>query len=255
MRKHRLYGFGLALLTVVGAQAILQRPSGATNAAAPTHATGVGHPPLHGTHQFRSSLVADDAGSNSPGWNQITPGVQSDASSAAEAALAAADPTTPQPTGLGSQVQFQKLRALIATFRAEQFNALVATYNLQQYAASIAAGQAATAAAAQATQAAQAAPPAAAAPTTPTTTPATVTPPGGVWAALRQCESGDNYADDTGNGYYGAYQFALATWRGLGYSGLPSQAPPAIQDAAAAQLQARSGWGQWPACARHLGLL
>ena len=51
---------------------------------------------------------------------------------------------------------------------------------------------------------------------------------GGVWASLRQCESGGNYADNTGNGYYGAYQFALGTWHGLGYSGLPSAASPVV---------------------------
>ena len=84
--------------------------------------------------------------------------------------------------------------------------------------------------------------------------PATSAAGGGVWASLRNCESGGNYADNTGNGYYGAYQFALGTWHGLGYSGLPSAASPAVQDQAAQKLQARSGWGQWPACARRLGL-
>jgi hypothetical protein len=77
---------------------------------------------------------------------------------------------------------------------------------------------------------------------------------GGVWAALRNCESGGNYAENTGNGFYGAYQFELGTWHGLGYSGYPNDAPPAVQDAAAAALQARSGWGQWPECSRKLGL-
>jgi hypothetical protein len=97
--------------------------------------------------------------------------------------------------------------------------------------------------------------------TPPTTTPAEAppTPAGGaptaVWARLRQCESGGNYATDTGNGYYGAYQFSEATWLGIGETGFPNQAPPAIQDAAAQRLQARSGWGQWPACSRQLGLL
>jgi hypothetical protein len=84
---------------------------------------------------------------------------------------------------------------------------------------------------------------------------APTTPAGGVWAELRWCESRDNYADNTGNGYYGAYQFSLQTWEGIGYQGLPSNAPPAVQDQAAQRLQARSGWGQWPACAAHLGLL
>ena len=71
---------------------------------------------------------------------------------------------------------------------------------------------------------------------------------------LRVCESGDNYQDNTGNGYYGAYQFSMATWQGLGYSGLPSQAPPAQQDAGATTLQHEHGWGEWPACAAMLGL-
>lgn len=78
---------------------------------------------------------------------------------------------------------------------------------------------------------------------------------GGVWLALRECESGDDYQTNTGNGYYGAYQFALPTWESLGFSGLPSQAPPAVQNEAARMLQARSGWGQWPVCAARLGLI
>jgi hypothetical protein len=74
------------------------------------------------------------------------------------------------------------------------------------------------------------------------------------FARLRQCESGGNYATNTGNGYYGAYQFDLRTWRGRGYSGYPHQAPPATQDQAARELQADRGWSPWPACARRLGL-
>lgn len=74
------------------------------------------------------------------------------------------------------------------------------------------------------------------------------------FARLRQCESGGNYAANTGNGYYGAYQFSASTWRSLGYSGLPHQASAGTQDQAAIRLQARAGWGQWPSCARRLGL-
>jgi hypothetical protein len=77
---------------------------------------------------------------------------------------------------------------------------------------------------------------------------------GGVWAALRQCESGGNYQENTGNGFYGAYQFTESTWTGLGYPGRPDLEPPAMQDQGAQRLQARSGWGQWPACSRKLGL-
>ena len=74
------------------------------------------------------------------------------------------------------------------------------------------------------------------------------------FARLRACESNGDYAANARNRYFGAYQFSPGTWRSLGYAGLPSEAPPAVQDEAARRLQARSGWGQWPACARKLGL-
>jgi hypothetical protein len=74
------------------------------------------------------------------------------------------------------------------------------------------------------------------------------------FAQVRQCESGGNYAEDTGNGFYGAYQFDASTWTGLGFPGRPDQEPAAMQDQAAEELQARSGWGQWPACSAALGL-
>ena len=76
----------------------------------------------------------------------------------------------------------------------------------------------------------------------------------GAFAALAECESGGNYSINTGNGYYGAYQFALATWQGIGYEGYPHEASPAVQDQAARELQALYGWGQWPGCSWYLGL-
>ena len=77
---------------------------------------------------------------------------------------------------------------------------------------------------------------------------------GGVWLQLRECESSDNYQANTGNGYFGAYQFSQQTWTDLGYPSRPDLEPPAMQDAAAQKLQAESGWGQWPACSAALGL-
>lgn len=74
------------------------------------------------------------------------------------------------------------------------------------------------------------------------------------FARLRMCESGNHYAINTGNGFYGAYQFDARTWHGLGYGGLPSSASAATQDAAAQDLQARRGWQPWPGCSRTLGL-
>jgi Transglycosylase-like domain len=79
-------------------------------------------------------------------------------------------------------------------------------------------------------------------------------PAGGVWLELRDCESGDNYQTDTGNGFYGAYQFAGATWSGLGLPGVASDAPYWVQDEAAERLQAQYGWKPWPACSAALGL-
>lgn len=72
------------------------------------------------------------------------------------------------------------------------------------------------------------------------------------WAALRKCESGGNYSINTGNGYYGAYQFNPKTWRSVGGSGLPHQASAAEQDKRAKILYSRSGRGQWPICGRKL---
>ena len=77
---------------------------------------------------------------------------------------------------------------------------------------------------------------------------------GGVWLQLRECESGDNYAENTGNGFYGAYQFSEPTWSNLGYPGRPDLEPPQLQDQAAVKLESESGWGQWPACSAALGL-
>jgi hypothetical protein len=74
------------------------------------------------------------------------------------------------------------------------------------------------------------------------------------FAKVRTCESGNDYGINTGNGYYGAYQFSLSTWEGLGYSGLPSNASPAEQDAAAYKLYQEGGWSSWPACSAMLGL-
>lgn len=75
-----------------------------------------------------------------------------------------------------------------------------------------------------------------------------------VWDRLAQCESGGNWSINTGNGFYGGLQFTASTWRAMGGSGLPHQASKATQIAIAKKLQARAGWGQWPACTAKLGL-
>ena len=76
----------------------------------------------------------------------------------------------------------------------------------------------------------------------------------GVWAQLAQCESGGDPKTNTGNGFYGMYQFTLETWQSLGGTGYPHEADAATQTAMAKKLQAQAGWGQWPGCADKLGL-
>lgn len=66
------------------------------------------------------------------------------------------------------------------------------------------------------------------------------------FACIRQLESGNNYAAPNG----GAYQFLDSTWQSLGYTGSAQDHPPAVQDKAARELQARSGWGQWTVAPR-----
>ena len=72
--------------------------------------------------------------------------------------------------------------------------------------------------------------------------------------ALRWCESTNDYAIDTGNGYYGAYQFSLETWKWLGYEAWPNEASPEVQDQAALDLYEYSNWDAWPSCSVWLGL-
>lgn len=80
--------------------------------------------------------------------------------------------------------------------------------------------------------------------------------PSSTWEALARCESGGNPRAVSASGrYHGLYQFSTSTWSSIGGSGLPSQATPDEQTERAILLQARSGWGQWPHCARTLGLI
>lgn len=66
-----------------------------------------------------------------------------------------------------------------------------------------------------------------------------------------QCESRGNYGINTGNGYYGAYQFSLSTWRAQGGTGYPHRATPATQDEMAFRLFKKVGarsTASWARC-------
>jgi hypothetical protein len=71
-----------------------------------------------------------------------------------------------------------------------------------------------------------------------------------VLEAIAACESGGNPATDTGNGFYGKYQFTLETWAAVGGSGNPAHASEAEQDRRAAMLYAQAGPSPWPVCGR-----
>ena len=68
--------------------------------------------------------------------------------------------------------------------------------------------------------------------------------------AIAACESGGNPSTDTGNGFYGKYQFTQETWEAVGGTGNPAAASEAEQDRRAAQLYATAGPSQWPVCGR-----
>ena len=77
---------------------------------------------------------------------------------------------------------------------------------------------------------------------------------GGVWDRIAACESGGNWAINTGNGFYGGLQFTLGSWAAVGGSGNPANASREEQISRGQMLQARQGWGAWPACSAKIGL-
>jgi len=82
---------------------------------------------------------------------------------------------------------------------------------------------------------------------TTSTAPRSEVESGGTLACIRRYEQGeDGYTTNTGNGYYGAYQFDLPTWRSVGGTGLPSDAEPWEQDMRAEMLRSLRGLAPWP---------
>lgn len=72
-------------------------------------------------------------------------------------------------------------------------------------------------------------------------------------AKLRACEVRGQphpYQTNTGNGFYGAYQFTVSSWAAVGGHGMPQNATPAEQDYRAVRLLKLQGPGAWPVCSR-----
>jgi resuscitation-promoting factor RpfC len=68
------------------------------------------------------------------------------------------------------------------------------------------------------------------------------------WDAVAQCESGGNWAANTGNGAYGGLQFKQATWSSNGGFGSPAAASREEQIRVAENVLASQGAKAWPTC-------
>ncbi|MXP22657.1 transglycosylase [Gordonia sp. HNM0687] len=71
------------------------------------------------------------------------------------------------------------------------------------------------------------------------------------WNQVAQCESGGNWAINTGNGYHGGLQFSPSTWSGYGggeFAPTADQATKEQQIVVAERVLAGQGKGAWPTC-------
>ena len=68
------------------------------------------------------------------------------------------------------------------------------------------------------------------------------------WDAIAQCESGGNWAVNSGNGHYGGLQFKQATWNANGGVGSPAGASRAEQIRVAENVLRTQGLKAWPKC-------
>jgi hypothetical protein len=85
---------------------------------------------------------------------------------------------------------------------------------------------------------------------------------GSRWDQLAQCESGGNWATNTGNGFGGGLQFmhqsSYSTWLSFGggeFAPHPWEASREQQIVVAEKVLASSGWRAWPGCSRKFGWL
>ncbi|NTY59232.1 transglycosylase family protein [Mycolicibacterium sphagni] len=79
--------------------------------------------------------------------------------------------------------------------------------------------------------------------------------PDAEWDQVARCESGGNWAINTGNGYQGGLQFSPGTWSAHGggqYAPAANMATKDQQIAIAEHVLATQGRGAWPVCGRGL---
>jgi LysM repeat protein len=69
------------------------------------------------------------------------------------------------------------------------------------------------------------------------------------WDKIAACESGGNWAINTGNGYYGGLQFTQQTWAGAGGLAYAPRADLATRDQQIA-VASKLSLSNWPVCGR-----
>ncbi|MCP9207616.1 transglycosylase family protein [Streptomyces sp. NEAU-Y11] len=77
------------------------------------------------------------------------------------------------------------------------------------------------------------------------------------WDKVAECESGNNWSINTGNGYYGGLQFSQSTWEGYGggsYAPRADLATKGEQITVAEKVLAGQGPTAWPVCSVKAGL-
>ncbi|MEU8827981.1 transglycosylase family protein [Streptomyces sp. NPDC048636] len=77
------------------------------------------------------------------------------------------------------------------------------------------------------------------------------------WDKVAECESGNDWSINTGNGYYGGLQFSQSTWQGYGggsYAARADLATKGEQIKVAEKVLASQGPTAWPVCSVKAGL-
>lgn len=77
------------------------------------------------------------------------------------------------------------------------------------------------------------------------------------WNRVAECESGQRWHLDTGNGYYGGLQFSDSTWDGFGgeeYASTADDASREQQIVIAERVLDEQGWDAWPTCSEEAGV-
>jgi resuscitation-promoting factor RpfA len=75
------------------------------------------------------------------------------------------------------------------------------------------------------------------------------------WSGIAQCESGGDWAANTGNGFYGGLQFTQGTWAangGTAFAARADLATPDQQATVAERVLQTQGAGAWPVCGAKL---